>query len=669
VALKTAFVSGVAIAFVGLATASAAPPPASAFGRLPQVQDAAISPDGSKVAMVGGAGDRRIISIAPVDGTQALAVDIGRASVRSLSWAGNNYLLVRSSLLQQWKNAAAGGQFTYHMDRDFVLGSDGQVIGQLLNNSAASAAATGLPIRRIIDGAEPKAIVLGLDVNSRMLMKPTDTRLGGKDEFLLWSLWKVDVRTGVGHVVERGGETTADWIVDLQGEPRVRFEQDPVHHAAAVLVRSKSSRTWTTLLSTADTRTHPLPELLGYSDPEDAAYVVESAPGGGLQVVRHGLADGATSVVGPAGAFSDLDLRFDPYTDAPVAVVGGGGGTAATHWLDPRLGGLAAKLGKAFPGKVADFYDWSRDRSRILVSVESADSPPAWYLLEAAKGQLSPVASSYPELDGVPLGTTTWFTFKARDGLDIPAYLTLPPAGQGPRGRLPLIVLPHGGPAARDDAGFDWWTQFLASRGYAVLRPQYRGSRGFGADFERAGRKEWGGKMQTDLLDGIADLAAKGVIDPGRVCIVGASYGGYAALTGAALHPEAYRCAASVNGISDVGLFLGETIHSYGRDSDSIDYWRESIGDVRSDAALIAAVSPARRAAEVRGPILLVAAEEDTTVPFEQSVTMRKALTAAGKSVEMVSLPGDDHYLSTSATRTKMLESLDAFLAKNLPVN
>ncbi len=667
--LKVALLSGVVAAAFGLATASAAPPPASAFGRLPQVQDAAISPDGTKVAMVGGAGDRRIISIAPVDGSHALAVDIGKASVRSLSWAGNDYLLVRSSILQQWKNAAAGGQFTYHQDREFVLGSDGKVIGQLLNNSPASAAATELPVRRIIDGPEPKAIVLGLDVNSRMLMKPTDTRLGGKDDFLLWALWKVDVRTGVGQVAERGGNTTTDWLVDLQGEPRVRFEHDVAHHTAAVLVRSKTARTWTTLLSSADTRTHPLPDLLGYSDPEDAAYLVERAEGGGMQVVSHRLADGATSALGAASRFSDLSVRFDPFTDAPVAVLGGGAGTTATQWLDPKLAALATKLGKAFPDNVAEFYDWSRDRSRILVSVESADSPPAWYLLEPAKGQLSPVATSYPELEGVPLGTTTWVTYKARDGLDIPAYLTLPPARQGPRGKLPLIVLPHGGPAARDDPGFDWWTQFLASRGYAVLRPQFRGSRGFGEAFERAGRKEWGGKMQTDLLDGIADLAAKGVIDPARVCIVGASYGGYAALAGAALHPEAYRCAASVNGVSDVGLFLGETIHSYGRDSESIDYWRDTIGDVRSDAALIAAVSPARRAAEVRAPVLLVAAEEDTTVPFEQSVTMRKALVAAGKSVEMVALPGDDHYLSTSATRTRMLEALDAFLARNLPVN
>jgi dipeptidyl aminopeptidase/acylaminoacyl peptidase len=152
------------------------------------------------------------------------------------------------------------------------------------------------------------------------------------------------------------------------------------------------------------------------------------------------------------------------------------------------------------------------------------------------------------------------------------------------------------------------------------------------------------------------------------VCIVGASYGGYAALAGATLHPEAYRCAVSVNGVADLGLFQGEQVRAYGEDSDSINYWRREIGSAAGDPALIEAGSPMRHAGEAAGPILLVAASDDTTVPYEQSAQMKQALDRAGKPSELVTLEGDDHYLSTSTTRIRMLQAVEAFLARNLPV-
>jgi dipeptidyl aminopeptidase/acylaminoacyl peptidase len=658
---------GAAAALTGSA-AAAPPPPASAFGRLPQIQDIAISPDGAKIATVGGTGERRLITIAPVDGAKAVAVDIGRANVRSVRWAGDDYLIVRSSILDQLKNNAAGGKFVFHLDRDFVIGPDGKVLGQLLGNSPESGLAFSLPILRIVDGPPPSAMVLGLDVSASTLMGPTDTRLKQDTGLLRWSLWRAQIPSGDGRVIARGAADTRMWDVDLQGEPRVRFDEDAAHHASAILVRAKGASTWTTLASTDDGQTHPLPEYLGYSDPEDAVYLAEPGPGG-VRAVRHELKGGAAAVVGPAEPARQLDLRFDPVTDRPVAIVTAAGGQNDVQWLDASLEQLSAKLHRAFPGKLVDISDWSRGRTRMLVSVQGQDSPPKWFLFEPAKGQLSPIGAAYPELEAVRLGDTSWITYRARDGLEIPAYLTLPPGPAAGAGKLPLVVLVHGGPAARDEPGFDWWTEFLASRGYVVLRPQFRGSGGFGEAFRRAGDKEWGGKMQTDLLDGVQALAAKGLIDPARVCIVGASYGGYAALAGATLHPEAYRCAAAVNGVSDLGLFLGETIHAYGRDSDAIDYWRQTIGDSRAAGDAVSSASPALHVAQVRAPILLVASEQDTTVPYEQSVAMQRALEGAGKPVQLVSLEGDDHYLSNSASRVRMLEALGAFLARNLPVS
>lgn len=228
-------------------------------------------------------------------------------------------------------------------------------------------------------------------------------------------------------------------------------------------------------------------------------------------------------------------------------------------------------------------------------------------------------------------------------------------------------MLPHGGPTARDGYDFDYLVQFLASRGYAVLQPQFRGSWGFGDAFEDAGKGEWGGKMQTDLLDGVAAVAASGEIDATRVCIVGASFGGYAALAGATLFPDAYRCAASIAGIGDLAQLMAEEGRLYGRQSGSAQALRNEL--VASDQAKVLAMSPVRHAAAVKIPILLIHGEKDTVVRVEQSERMADALKAAGKSYELIHLPEENHYLTKTATRTQTLESLERFLAKNLPMN
>lgn len=644
----------------GGATA-AAPPPASAFGRLPEIQDAAISAEGAKVAILGGEADRRTISIAPVDGAQAVKVDIDGTQVRSVRWVGDDYVLVRTSILDRWTNAAAGGRHMLHRDRDLVLTADGRIVGQLLANSSPSGAATALPILHVIDGPKPSAVVLGLDIGGPKAPAPNVVRVGREDSTVDWVLWKADLPSGAGRVVERGSPATTGWDVDLKGEGRVRFDDDEQNERHKILIRAKGETAWKVFASARDRE--GLPDYLGYSDPEDAIYLARGA-GDGAQVLSRRLSDGALRLVGVTPA-PDPALLVDPYSKSPVAIVYQTD-RPAYRWLDPRLEALSAGLDKAFPGRAVRFVDWSRDRGRLLVETSAPDVAPAWFLLDAPRGQVSPIGSSYPELAGAALGTTSWISYKARDGLEIHAYLTLPPGA--PAGRLPLIVLPHGGPAARDGYGFDWWTQFLATRGYVVLRPQFRGSAGFGKAFERAGRREWAGKMQTDLLDGVAELASRGIVDPDRVCIMGASFGGYAALAAATLHPKDYRCAVSVNGVSDLELFLSQNIHTYGADSEVIGYWRRQVGDARSAPGLLAAASPARQAAKAQAPILLVASSSDTTVPYEQSLAMQQALQQAGRPVELVTLEGDDHYLSSSAARTRMLEAVEAFLSKNLPV-
>jgi len=240
-----------------------------------------------------------------------------------------------------------------------------------------------------------------------------------------------------------------------------------------------------------------------------------------------------------------------------------------------------------------------------------------------------------------------------------------------PRGRepanLPLIVLPHGGPAAVDSDRFDWWAQALAEQGYVVLQPNYRGS-DLSAQFTAAGFGEWGRKMQTDLSDGVRYLAKEGTIDPKRVCIVGASYGGYAALAGATLDLGVYRCAVSVAGPSDLKRILRWTNERSER-SDNVTqrYWDRFMGVSGPSDPALERISPIEHVAAVTAPILLIHGRDDTVVPYEQSEVMASALKRAGKSVEFVTLKHEDHWLSRSATRLQMLEATVAFLRTNNP--
>ncbi|WP_240504570.1 alpha/beta hydrolase family protein [Tsuneonella mangrovi] len=332
-------------------------------------------------------------------------------------------------------------------------------------------------------------------------------------------------------------------------------------------------------------------------------------------------------------------------------------------FFDPGKQKVAEMVRQAFAGRNPRLMGWSRDFSRVIVRTDGGRDSGTWFVVDMATLHAKAVGFERPQLPPEKVGPTSDFDYSAQDGLELDGILTLPPSGASKN--LPVVVLPHGGPHSYDGLGFDWWAQAFASRGYAVFQPNFRGSTNRDDAFERASYGEWGRKMQTDISDGVAALATKGIVDPKRACIVGASYGGYAALAGVTIQHGLYRCAVAVAGVSDIAaLYNTEVNHADGAQLISRNRLEEFGPKSGWDA-----ISPRKQAANADAPILLIHGKDDTVVMFKQSTLMADALKAAGKPYEFVTLDGEDHWLSRSETRDKMLEAAMKFVEKYNPSN
>jgi dipeptidyl aminopeptidase/acylaminoacyl peptidase len=473
-------------------------------------------------------------------------------------------------------------------------------------------------------------------------------------------LYAVNAKNDSRRELDNGTQSTRDWVVDDKGEPVFRVEYTDKNDYFAILRRSEGR--WVTV--SKETTEIPELDLHGLDAAGELIIGVRRR-----DVGRRGLyvMSGETGAVErPLYVHDSLDVsdvRIDPYTNR---VVGAGVVGESPVWFDTDLAKHQAALDDVFPGESPRIVSWSEDRSRFIVSTDRADHVPAFYFYDAKRSTADQIASSNMALDRAKLAPRTAYHYKARDGVEIPGYLTRPLGASGP---TPLVVLPHGGPAARDVDGYDWLAHFLASRGYAVLQPNFRGSSGYGEAWEEAGHGEWGiGVMQHDLTDGVAALVSAGIADPKRVCIVGASYGGYAALAGAVFTPELYRCAAAIAGVADLRGMLTFSRGRAGASSPTVAYWRLAMGvdDTGPATERLKAASPAEHAESAKAPVLLIHGRDDTVVPIEQSRIMERALRSAGKDVQLVELEGEDHWLSRASTRLETLRTLDSFLAKHL---
>jgi dipeptidyl aminopeptidase/acylaminoacyl peptidase len=396
----------------------------------------------------------------------------------------------------------------------------------------------------------------------------------------------------------------------------------------------------------------------------DEGHVLEQDASGHTVLRKVNFATGTTGATVFARAGSDID---DVWIDEDNQLVAAywTDDRDRVEWFDPEMKALQAQLDKTLAGNQVRLSARSRDRSRLLVWAEGENDPGRWYIYTPAAQKLDLFFAEKPAIDPAQMAVATIISYKTRDGVEIKALLTLPPR-RAPK-NLPLIVLPHGGPyGVHDQLTFDTEAQFLANRGYAVLQPNYRGSGGSGDDFVKLGEGQIGRKMQDDLDDGMDWAVAQGYADPGRVCLVGTSYGGYAALWGVIRNPERYRCAASFAGVTDWTAQLRYDRNFFSRTSGR--KWKQKISGSQPGFSLDD-VSPVKQIGRLTRPVLLVHGERDTRVQFKQFTALKLAAGAAGKPLELLTFPDESHGFDKAANEAKWLDTLEAFLRRHNPVD
>jgi dipeptidyl aminopeptidase/acylaminoacyl peptidase len=325
-------------------------------------------------------------------------------------------------------------------------------------------------------------------------------------------------------------------------------------------------------------------------------------------------------------------------------------------YFDPELKALSASLSKALPGSpLIYFAGASSDEKKLLVWAGGDTDAGHYYLLDRTTKQMQRLLASRPELDSLQLATVKAVSYKAADGTQIPAYLTLPPGSDGKN--VPAIVMPHGGPAARDEWGFDWLAQYFAARGYAVLQPNFRGSSGYGdAWFKNNGFQSWRSAI-GDVSDGGRWLVSQGIADPKKMAIVGWSYGGYAALQSAAVSPDLFKAVVAIAPVTDFAKLR----------EDALDYANGRITrDYIGSGPHIREGSPAQNASAIKAPVLMFHGTLDSNVPIVQSTMMKDRLRDSGKTADVVVYQGLDHQLDDSTARADMLRRADQFLRTSM---
>jgi len=490
-------------------------------------------------------------------------------------------------------------------------------------------------------------------------------------------LFKVNIITGDYERIALGTSRTYAWYVDRNGEPAFRFNTN--RRRTVVYIYAREDRD-NGKIKWRKVRTIRLDQNSEIRDKATEFKPLEAGPTATTYYVA-ARPDGAQTTGIYLYDFEKDEfletIKADETYDVENALFNGKTGAyeGVFYYRDRlTLEFLDGKLQANLNGLQVYFGDntnilplgASNDGQTWLIKSIGPTDAGTLHIYHLDEARVESVASTFPKLYAKTLADTEIINYTARDGLQLTGYLTRP-SGLRETANPPLIVMPHGGPEERDMLNFDFTVQILAAHGYQVFQPNFRGSSGYGLDFVERGYGQWGRAMQTDIEDGFAHLVADGKADADRACIMGASYGGYAAMAGVALTPDLYRCGISFAGVSDLNQMLRWERKEEGSDSEAYEYWVKQIGDPKRDEDAIREVSPATFASRVTAPLLLLHGEDDGIVDIEQSEIMDEAMRDAGKSVRFVRFEDTGHSYFGDDQEDRYYREVLAFLRLHLP--
>ncbi len=634
--------AGLVLALVCVTTARAVT--LEDFSSQPMVKIVAVSETGRYLAISGGDAAQTGDVLRVIDLTQPktplTTMPLENLFVVGMSWKGDKRLIlqvmkrdmeIRSYLSKDKKTTVV---------KTFAMDPDGNNILTFFND-----------VPRMQRYGQTGAIesILPNDPSHVLMSAPSDR--GGI------SLQKVDVFTGASEIVEAGSGATVEWQATPDGVPYLRTDFDFEGGNLKTYGKAKGG-SWKKIAVTdiiAERRNDDFSPLT-LTESGTSIYAISRSTHDTLGAYEVSLEDG----------HAIREIFTHPNVDLDGGIVnrytGQLNGLAFTvdrpdiHFLNQNWQAAYKLLQDALPGQNIAVVSYSRNFSHVAVRASAASVPPTYYLYDVAGQNLTKIADVFPNLRNAQLGDTQVVTYKSADGTTIRAYLTLPP---GKSKNLPMVVVPHGGPEARDDVGYDpLFVQPLVSRGYAVIQPQFRGSGGFGKAFADAGHLQWGKGVMDDIEGSVKYAVAQGIADPKRVCVFGWSFGGYSALASAAFKPDTYACAVGGAGVYDLRAMLDWERE---RSTAAFTYWQRQMGDPVDETA-----SSAKYAAAIKIPVMLITGDKDTTVPKEQTELMAAAMAAAGKPVQTVILPDETHNLEKYSSRLQMLQSVIGFIDQHI---
>jgi dipeptidyl aminopeptidase/acylaminoacyl peptidase len=637
------------VGFLIAAEASAAAlPPVEAFALPGQMRHAALSPDGEHIAFVFQRDNTDMIAVAPSQLGEGAQIRVRSVhpmeTIWSISWSGDRVIYQTRRPTPRSREDTR----TFYI-RTFVYSAPSDLSSSMpLNTDPRDRRHAWLP-RPQFSGD----ITHLLPDDPQHILQALNWR-----EWETKDLYRTHVETGELTRIMRGRTGTQGYLTDhagnvvaMYGLDRGRDTGDPF------FVVTDGADDWIDLSRFINTDDDFLP----FGRHEDGRLYVAS---------NHDADTTGLFLFDPVNQSFDELLFRHPFVDIGGLVYSAGGGTVVgvhytedqpdIHYFDAGYSTARTQLQMQLERTDVRFVSVAPKAGRSLVEAGGPSDPGGLYLYEHETRQLTEFGRLHPELDIFDVGGLFNVTLTARDGLNLPGYITLPHGREpGDAGApLPFIILVHGGPAARDLARFDARVQFLTSRGYGVLQVNFRGSRGLGRTLQAAGQGQWGAGMQDDVDDAAEWLTAEGLADPERIGVMGASYGGYAALMAAARNNDRFAAAISINGVTDLNGMIQHSQRFFGLER----RLREELEGVD-----LRAMSPANSAADIEIPVFLAHATYDSIVPYSQMETFRRRFGRQGEDAVFVELISDTHGVELAANRYILLAGIEAFLAIHMP--